>query len=115
VKRIAKGSSEKLEIGDRSVQKEWGFAGDIVEGVWTLVQQEAVFEAMVGTGEAHSIEEWLQVCFSRIGKDWQEYTGAAENFQSEYTILVSDPSLIRSLGWSPRTSFEDLAGIMLQN
>jgi GDPmannose 4,6-dehydratase len=113
-KRIGRGSREMLEIGDRSVQKEWGFAGDIVEGIWTLLQQEEIFEAMIGTGEAHSIEEWLDLCFSRMGKDWRNYVQEAGNFRSEYKILVSDPSLIRSLGWRPVTSFADLAGIMLQ-
>ena len=115
VRRIAKGSTEKLEIGDVSVVKEWGFAGDIVEGVWTLVQQEEVSEALIGTGEGHSISEWLDVCFSCIGKDWQGYVNELNGFQSEYKTLVSDPSLIRSLNWRPRVSFHELAEMMIRD
>jgi len=115
VKRIAKGSREVLEIGDRSVQKEWGFAGDIVEGVWTLVRQDRVFEAVIGTGEAHSIEEWLTVCFSFIDRDWREHVRESGDFRAEYKILVSDPSVIQSLGWRPQVSFTGLADLMLKD
>ncbi len=114
-KRIAAGSEEKLIIGDLSVQKEWGFARDIVEGVLTLVEQEDIFEAVIGTGEARSIEDWLDLCFSLIGKDWRRYVEERTDFRSEYKILVSDPSSIRSLGWRPETSFKKLAEIMLHD
>ena len=114
VKRIANGSREKMEIGDISVKKEWGFAGDIVEGVWTLVQQEDIFEAVIGTGEAHSIAEWLDICFSKIDKKWEEYVTQLNNFKAEYKILVSDPTLIQTLGWKPKLSFEALADLMLK-
>jgi GDPmannose 4,6-dehydratase len=72
VKRIAAGSTEQLEIGDSSVIKEWTYAGDVVSGIWTLVQQDAVFEANIGSGKGYSIEDWLQVCFDLKGKDWKD-------------------------------------------
>jgi len=112
-KRIAGGSDEKLSIGDLSVKKEWGFSRDIMEGVWALMQQEEIFEAVIGTGEAYSIQEWLETCFSLIGKDWKRYVEERSDFRSEYKILVSDPSTIRSLGWRPGTSFRELAEIMI--
>ncbi len=114
-KRIARGSDEKLSIGDLSVKKEWGFSQDIVEGVWALMQQEEVFEAAIGTGEAYSIQEWLDACFALIGKDWKNYVEERSDFRSEYKILVSDPSTIRSLGWRPKTSFRKLAEIMIHH
>ncbi len=113
VKRISLGGNEKIEIGDISVKKEWGFAGDIVNANWTLVQQDKYMEAVIGTGEAHSIQDWLEICFSLIGKNWKEYFLVKENFTAEYNTLVSDPSTILSLGWKPEISFQQLAQMML--
>ena len=62
-------SSEKLEIGDSTVIKEWTFAGDVVKGIWQLIQQDLVFEANIGSGKGYSIEEYLSVCFTIIHKD----------------------------------------------
>lgn len=113
-KRIAAGSKEKLEIGNIKVKKEFNYAGDVVEAVWTLVNQDAVFEAVIGSGEAHSIEEWLNLCFRIVGQDWRDYVTINEDFKAEYEILVSNPALIKSLGWQPKTSIEDLAEIMMK-
>ena len=112
-KRIAAGSSEILEIGDISVVKEYGFAGDIVQGMWKLVNQDEVFEANISTGEGHSIEEWLLLCFSLVKRDWKDYVVIQQNFTAEYKKLVSDPDLIFSLGWRPQVSFESLGKIMV--
>jgi GDPmannose 4,6-dehydratase len=109
VKRIANGSNEKLQVGDLNVKKEFGYAGDIVKAICTLVEQENVFEAVIGTGKAHAIEEWVDICFSLYGLRWQEHVEALPGFTSEYGILVSDPALIRSLGWSPETDIHSLA------
>lgn len=111
-KRIAGGSKEKLEIADVGVQKEFGFAGDIVKGIWTLVNQDAVSEAVIGTGEAYPIKDWLQICFSTVGLDWKDHLIPNKNFIPEYRILVSDPSLINSLGWKHETRIETLAKMM---
>ena len=113
-KRIAIGSKEKLVIGDLSTRKEWGFAGDIVEAIWVLLQQDKNFEATIGTGEAHSIQEWLELCFSLKGISWKDHVETAEHFSAEYKILVSDPSLIMSMGWTPKVGFTALAQMMLQ-
>jgi GDPmannose 4,6-dehydratase len=113
VKRIAGGSSEKLSIGDLSVKKEFGFAGDIVKGILTLVEQDTVFECVIGTGRAHSIEEWIDICFSSYGLRWQEHVETMPGFTAEYTQLVSDPATIFSLGWKPATDIHSLAKMML--
>ena len=114
VLRISAGSTEKIEIGDISVIKEYGFAGDIVQAIWTLVQQENIFEANLATGQGYSIEDWLRVCFNNIGKDWQSYVHLKNDFIPDYKILVANPALIFSLGWKPQVSFEALSILMLK-
>lgn len=113
VRRIAAGSDETLEINDVTVQKEWAFADDIVAGIWQLVNQNEVSEATIGTGEAHSIEEWLDACFSLAGKNWRDHVRVRADGQGDYGRLVSDPTTIHSLGWVPQVSFTDLARMML--
>jgi GDPmannose 4,6-dehydratase len=111
-KKIAAGSKEKLEIGDMRVMKEFGFAGDIVKGVWTLVKQDKVTEAVIGTGKAHTIEEWINICFSDQGLDWKEHVVQTENFVSDYKVLVSNPALINSIGWKHETDIRALVKMM---
>jgi GDPmannose 4,6-dehydratase len=112
-KRIASGSNEKLEIGDISVIKEYGYAGDIVNGIWTLVNQNKILEANVSTGQGYTIKDWIRECFSLVDKNFEEYIVIKKDFIPEYEKLVSDPSLIFSLGWKPEVSFHELAKIMM--
>jgi len=113
-KRIGQGGEERLTIGDISVRKEIVFAGDVVAGIWALVNQDEVFEATIGSGIAHSVEEWLRVCFARVGRDWREFVTVQNGgFVPEYAVLVSDPRTIFSLGWRPRVSIEALAAMMM--
>ena len=114
VKRIAAGSTEKLEIGDMSVVKEWSFAGDIVEGIWLLVNQNELFEANISSGIGHSIEEWIKQCFSLINKNYKNYVIENHNFVSSYKKLVSVNNLIVSIGYNPQTDFKQLATIMMR-
>ncbi len=111
--RIAAGSQEKLELGDITVEKEWTFAGDVAGAMLTLVRQDSVFEATIGSGTAYSIKDWLEQCFGVIGKDWRDHIRLQEGFVAEYPRLVSDPSTIRSLGWSPEVDLPELARIMV--
>jgi GDPmannose 4,6-dehydratase len=113
-KRIGEGSIEKLEIGDISVIKEWTFAGDVVSGMWTLVNQNEITEANISSGIGYSIEDWLQMCFGIINKNWKDFVIEKKDFTPEYEQLVSDPSVIFSLGWKPEVSFEELARRMLR-
>jgi len=110
---ISRGKDTLIEIGDMSVKKEWGFAGDIVAAIWTLVQQNEVFEAVIGTGQAYSIQEYVEACFAAIKKDWRQYVQAKTGFRAEYSQLVSDPATIFSLGWRPATDFSGLVKMML--
>lgn len=113
VNRIAAGRREQLALGDLGVHKEFGYAGDIVEAIWLLVNQNKVFEVVIGTGSTHSIEEWVAYCFKAVGMNWRNYVLIKEGFKSEYKRLVSDNSLLLSLGWRPTVGFEQLADMML--
>ncbi len=105
--------SEKIKLGDISVRKEWAFAGDIVRGILTLVSQDDVFEATIGTGQAYSIKDWLEQCFRLVGKNWRDYVEITSGFVPEYRCLVSNPETIRSLGWGPTITFSELASMMM--
>jgi GDPmannose 4,6-dehydratase len=114
LKRIANGGKENLELYDITVKKEFGYSKDIVEGVWTLINNEIIFEATIGTGIAHSISDWLDVCcanFDNLG--WREFTMSQPNFKKEYDVLVSDPSTINKLGWKHKADIYTLAKIMI--
>lgn len=110
--RISDGSNEKLAVGDISVTKEWTFAGDVIEAVLTLVNQNDVFEAVIGSGEGHSIREWIEMCFGMVGCDWKNHIVERPGFSAEYKKLISNPLVIKSLGWTPKVSFKDLAIMM---
>ncbi len=112
LKRIAQGSKETLNLFDITVKKEFGFASDIVQGIWTFINNNTIFEAVIGTGKAHSIEEWLVFCGNYAGIDWHKVTTTQQDFKKEYEILVSNPTTINSMGWKHETSLENLAKTM---
>ena len=107
-------TGEPIEIGDITVRKEFNYAGDAVEAIWILVNQDKVFEAVVGSGAAHSIEEWLDLCYEIAGKNWRDYVTVKKNFAAEYRILVSNPALLKSLGWQPHVGIRQLAEMMMK-
>ncbi len=113
VSRIATGSEEILEIGDISVEKEWTFAGDVIQGIWTLMSQENIFEAAIGSGIYFSVKDWLKICFEQINLNWEEYVKIQQGFIPEYKRLVSDPGTINQLGWTPKVSLSQLAQMMV--
>jgi GDPmannose 4,6-dehydratase len=113
VKRIASGSNETLELGDTSVVKEWTFAGDTASGILRLVDQDEVSEAVIGSGEGHSVEEWLTQCFSLVGRSWRDHVRLKPGFRPEYSRLISAPARLRELGWRPLVTFEALAAMMM--
>jgi GDPmannose 4,6-dehydratase len=102
-----------LELGDISVRKEWTFAGDIAKGIFTLVEQDIVYETVIGSGLPYSIEDWLVQCFDMVGEDWRKHVQLSTSFTPEYGMLVSNPATIHSLGWQATVSFHDLASLMM--
>lgn len=113
IQRIARGSGEILEIGDPTVTKEWSFAGDVVSGMRVLLGQEEHFEAVIGSGTVHSIQEWIEACCAIAGVDPAKHVRTTPGFRAEYATLRSDPSLLRSLGWTPAVGFKELAAMMM--
>jgi len=111
--RIAREGHGRLEIGDTSVVKEWTFAGDVAQAMLRLLRQDDVSEAVIGSGEGHSIEEWLERCFSLAGLAWRDHVDLVPGFAVEYASLVSRPGRLRSLGWSPTVSFAELAEMLM--
>lgn len=111
---IANGLQEKLIIGNINVMKEFNYAGDIVNAIWKFVCQNDIYEIVIGSGEAHSIQTWIEYCFNMLGLKWEEHIVKEESFKSDYNILVSDPTLIRSIGYEPSVNIFQLADIMLK-
>ncbi len=94
--------TEIIDLDNISIEKEWTFAGDIARGIFTLVEQDKIFEAVIGSGIAYSIENWLEQCFGIIGKDWHNYVKLNGRLIPQYKRLVSNPKTINSLGGSQR-------------
>lgn len=112
VKRIAEGKKDIVEVGNLSTKKEFNYAGDVVEAVWKLVNQDQYAEAVIGNGEAFSIQQWVEVCFGLAGLNWRDHIVEKADYVPEYQTLVSDPTRIKSIGWKPKVSFEGLARLM---
>jgi GDPmannose 4,6-dehydratase len=112
-RRAAAGAAAPLEIGDLTVEKEWTFAGDVVAGMFTLVEQDAVFEAVIGSGRAYSIQDWIEACFGLAGCDWRPLLRQRAGFVPEYRRLVSNPATMLKLGWTPKVGFAELATMMM--
>ncbi len=112
---IASGTETKLELGDLTVTKEWTYAGDVAEGIVAMLQQDRVFEAVIGSGEGYTIEQWVETCFWTVGLDWRRHVSVIPGFLPEYKFLVSDPRRIFALGWKPKTSLSELAKLMINS
>lgn len=114
VKAIAKGAAPMLSIADVSVEKEFGFAGDIAEGMFHLMRQDTISEACIGTGKPYTIQKWLELCFGSINKNWKDYVVVNRDFVPQFRRLISDPGTMNKIGWKAKTTIEELASMMLQ-
>jgi GDPmannose 4,6-dehydratase len=115
--KIANGSTDKILIGNLDVIKEFNFAGDIVEAIWILINQDEIFETVIGSGKGYSLENWIEECFRIIGINYSkdDHIMIDTSFRPDFKYLVSDPSLIYKLGWKPKISFKKMAEIMMRN
>lgn len=114
--RILAGKDEKLFLGNLDAKRDWGYAKDYVEAMWLMLQQEQPDDYVIATGETWSVKDFLVRAFSRVGLDWQDYVEFDARYlrPSEVDLLIGDASKARQrLGWTPRTSFEDLVRIMV--
>jgi GDPmannose 4,6-dehydratase len=113
--RIKNGSQEKLEIGNLDVQKEFNFAGDIVNAIWLFINQDKIYEIILSSGILHSIKSWIVLCFEECGLNWKNHVIVSKSFKPEYFKLYGDSESIRSLGWYPMFDIQKLARLMLNN
>ncbi len=117
VARIARGLQDTLVMGNLDARRDWGFAGDYVEGMWRMLQQRHGDDYVLATGVTHSIRDLLDIAFARIGiEDWTRHVVQDPRFirPAEVDLLVGDASKAREvLGWAPRVSFEDLVAMMV--
>jgi GDPmannose 4,6-dehydratase len=114
--RIKVGLQEKLALGNLEARRDWGFAGDYVEAMWMMLQQERADDYVIATGETHSVQEFLEVVFDRLKLDSKKYVEIDPRFfrPAEVDVLTGDYSKARKvLGWEPRVKFAELAAMMV--
>jgi GDPmannose 4,6-dehydratase len=117
VARIALGVQEGLELGNLDAKRDWGFAGDYVEAMWRMLQQETADDYVISTNETHSVREFLQVAFEYVGiTDWERYVSCNPDFlrPAEVDLLIGDSQKARDvLGWEPTIQFAELVRMMV--
>lgn len=116
VARIKLGQAKELRLGNLESQRDWGFAGDYVEAMWRMLQQDKPDTFVVGMGQTHSVRELCQIAFSHVGLDYNDYVVQDEKFYrpAEVDLLISDPSKARVvLGWEPSVDFKELVTMMV--
>lgn len=114
--RIKLGLQAQLFLGNLEARRDWGFAGDYVEAMWAMLQQDAPDDYVIGTGESHSVREFAELAFARLGLDWQEYVKVDPRYfrPAEVNDLQADASKARRvLQWQPRTTFRELVAMMV--
>jgi GDPmannose 4,6-dehydratase len=116
VARIKLGLADELRLGNLDAKRDWGFAGDYVDAMWRMLQQDEPRDYVIATGEEHSVREFAEIAFEHAGLDWERYvlTDATYLRPAEVDHLVGDASKARAeLGWEPRVSFEQLVRMMV--
>jgi GDPmannose 4,6-dehydratase len=119
VAKISLGLQDSISLGNLDAKRDWGFAGDYVEAMWLMVQQDEADDYVVATGETHSIRELLDVAFRHVGiDDWEGKVTQDPRFfrPAEVDLLIGDPSKAREkLGWTPKVGFEELVRMMVES
>jgi GDPmannose 4,6-dehydratase len=119
VARIKLGLQDHLTMGNLDAKRDWGFAGDYVEAMWLMLQQDTGDDYVISTGETHSIRDLLDAAFGHVGmKDWQHLVKQDARFMrpAEVDLLIGDASKAREkLGWAPKVTFAELVAMMVDN
>jgi GDPmannose 4,6-dehydratase len=114
--RIKHGVQDKLFLGNLDAKRDWGFAGDYVEGMWLMLQQEKADDYVLATGETYSVREFLEEAFSQLDLDWKKHVEQDPRYlrPAEVDLLLGDASKARAgLGWSPKVGFKELVRMMV--
>jgi GDPmannose 4,6-dehydratase len=117
VARIKLGLQRELRLGNLDARRDWGFAGDYVDAMWRMLQQEQPDDFVIGTGETYSVREFCELSFGAVGLDYREYVVQDERFfrPAEVDLLVADPTRAKhELGWTPRVNFRQLVEMMVE-
>jgi GDPmannose 4,6-dehydratase len=115
---IKLGLSDRLLLGNLDARRDWGFARDYVEAMWLMLQQPEPDDYVIATGQAHTVRELVALAFAHVGLDPDEYVGLDARFlrPAEVDLLVGDAAYAHErLGWTPRTSFEELVRLMVES
>jgi GDPmannose 4,6-dehydratase len=112
------GLQDKLFLGNLDAKRDWGFAGDYVEGMWLMLQQDQPDDYVLATGETHSVREVLDIAFSAVDLDWQKHVEIDPRYYrpAEVDLLLGDATKAREkLGWRPRVGFPELIQMMVES
>jgi GDPmannose 4,6-dehydratase len=118
VARIAAGQQKELRLGNLDARRDWGFTGDFVQAMRLMLQQETPRDYVIGTGETHTVQEFVEVAFSLLGLDWKKYVVIDPKLVrlAEVDLLISNPRRAREeLGWTPRVTFYELVRMMVES
>ncbi len=118
VARIKLGLQKELRMGNLDAKRDWGFAGDYVEAMWLMLQQEKPDDYVISTGETHSILELLEIAFGHVGLDYKDYTVVDPKYlrPAEVDLLCGDSTKAKNiLKWEPKVSFKELVIMMVEN
>jgi len=116
VAKIKLGLADELRLGNLKAIRDWGYAGDYVRAMWSMLQQDESDDYVIGTGEAHSVQEFVETAFSHVGLDWREHVTFDSRFdrRADADLLLADSSKAREkLDWRPDTSFARLVETMV--
>jgi GDPmannose 4,6-dehydratase len=114
--RIASGRQKELRLGNLEARRDWGFTGDYVEAMRLMLQHDEPKDYVIGTGETHTVQEFVEAAFARVGLDWQKYVVIDPKLvrPAEVDLLISNPRRAREeLGWTPKVSFHELVRMMV--
>ncbi len=118
VARIKLGLAKELTLGNLDAKRDWGYAGDYVNAMWRMLQQDEPTDFVIGTGVTHSVREFVQFAFEHVGLDWEEFVRVDDALlrPAEVEILQADPSKARTdLGWEPAVDFATLIAMMVDS
>lgn len=116
VARIKMGRLNRLLLGNLDARRDWGYAGDYVDAMWRMLQQDQPEDFVIGTGETHSVKELVQLAFSHVGLDWRDHVDVDPGLvrPAEVDLLLADPTRARDrLGWIPKVRFPELVRMMV--
>jgi len=116
VARIVTGRATELRLGNLDARRDWGFAGDYVDAMWRMLQQEQPADFVIGTGETWTVRQLCEEAFGHVGLDWTHHVVTDKKFErpAEVELLVADPSKARrELGWEPKVRFRELVRMMV--